>query len=176
MREDHDPRQNARNTDPETSHQAAEETQETNRAHERTALQWFYDNDRERGWTQAEFNRQTPEGFCGSSYWRRLSQLRIDRWTVEVDRRMGDRGQPQIASRITENGCKELGRAVLVGLPDPAPKVEPKDLDVVKTAANTIGYALEQEGLTVSPEAALVAAHRLEDQGLLKLPEEKNDE
>lgn len=37
----------------------------------------------------------------------------------------------------------------------------------VQTAANAIGYALEQEGLSVSPEAALRAAQRLEDQGLL---------
>lgn len=172
MREDHDPRQNVRNTDPETSHQAAEETQETNRAHERTALQWFYDHDREEGWTQAEFNRQTPEDFCGSSYWRRLSQLRIDRWTVEVDRRMGDRGQPQIASRITEDGCKELGQAVLAGLPDPAPKAEPRGLDAVLTAANTIGYALEQENVDISLEAALAAAQRLEEQGLLRTPDQ----
>jgi len=37
----------------------------------------------------------------------------------------------------------------------------------VQTAANAIGYALESEGLSVSPEAALRAAQRLEDQGLL---------
>lgn len=37
----------------------------------------------------------------------------------------------------------------------------------VQTAANAIGYALEQEGLTVPPQAALRAAQRLEDQGLL---------
>lgn len=37
----------------------------------------------------------------------------------------------------------------------------------VLTAANAIGYALESEGFTVPPQAALRAAQRLEDQGLL---------
>lgn len=37
----------------------------------------------------------------------------------------------------------------------------------VLTAANTIGYALQQEEIDASREAALAAAQRLEDQGLL---------
>lgn len=45
----------------------------------------------------------------------------------------------------------------------------------ILTAANAIGYALEQEDIDLAPEAALAAAQRLEDQGLLKLPEEPQD-
>ena len=114
-----DPRRNVRDTDPDTSRQAAEETMGSNQRLERTALMWFYEHDRADGWTAAEFDEATPEGFGGVSFWRRLSTLRQEGWTVQVGTRMGPLGQPQIASRITAKGCEELGLPRLEGLPEP---------------------------------------------------------
>lgn len=121
---DHDDaRRTVRNTDPETSQMAAGEQAASNRAHEQRALRWFYDNDREAGWTQAEFNEATPDKFCGASYWRRLTTLRDAGWTVVVDTRVNpETNQPQMASRITDNGCEELGVPALPDLPPSAPK------------------------------------------------------
>jgi hypothetical protein len=179
-----DPRRHARNTDPDTSHQAAEDTEEIRRAHRRTALQWFYDNDREQGWTQAEFDAITSEDFCGSCFWKRFSELRQQGFLVRIGSRMGDKGQPQMFCRITKDGCKELEAAILPDLPEPEVTVRP-DVATVACAfyetyeelAPEYGYqpreefSVSWESVPADDKALMIATiNRLLEQGVIKIP------
>lgn len=98
---------------------AAEDQAVANIANRRKVLEWFFENDRPEGWTQIEFEHQVPKGFAGGCYWKRISELRVqERMLAVVDSRVNpETHQPQMASRITEIGCKELERPVLADLP-----------------------------------------------------------
>lgn len=115
-----DPARDVRTTDPDTSRQAAYDQQNNSRANRRKALRFYYESDREDGWAAFEFEAAVPEGYAGSCYWKRLSELRDMGYIAEVGRRTNPATkQPQIVNRITGLGCEELGYPMLDGLPRP---------------------------------------------------------
>lgn len=104
-----DPRRHARNTDPETSHLAAEEMAESNASNRTKALRWLYANDRREGWTDFEIESSTPERYFGKCYWKRFSEVRANGWAMIVEqRRSPDTNKLQVATRITQAGREEV--------------------------------------------------------------------
>lgn len=107
-----DARHNARNTDPETSHEAAEDQAENNAANRVKALLWLYENDRPEGWCDFEIEAAVPDRYFGKCYWKRFSELRVGpygklAYTI-TKRKNPDTRQPQGATRISAAGREEV--------------------------------------------------------------------
>lgn len=99
----------ARNTDPETSHEAAGRLTNAN-AYTEKIVRFLYENDRPEGWTEHEITAALNDDL-GECPWRRITDARsrgLAEWVADENgktvKRPGTSSRSQGASRITDLG------------------------------------------------------------------------